>query len=377
MPITTVKSDPAALTLTVVGDYPVPVERLWDAWSDPRQLEKFWGPETWPATFTRHDMAEGGESHYYMTGPDGAKSSGWWHFLKVVPGRSFEIEDGFSREDGSRNTDMPSMTMVFTFEGTAKGSRFTSVTRFPSVEAMEELVKMGMMEGLKSAMGQMDGVLADLASFAASRATEAQILSDTQVRITRVIRGTVEQVWRAHHDAALMKRWLLGPDGWTMPVCNVATKVGGRYRYEWESSDGAKRSAAWADLAIGKRTVRVYNVHLSNRDGKNYMPLRGRLAQATVVLGHWLAERKRHPEKPGIILGDFNTMGDLFEPHKPEPTVSLMGRYMRPNMLRFLPTMYLPYKTDWIFSNALSLRRSRVIPTLYSDHYVVVADYRI
>jgi uncharacterized protein YndB with AHSA1/START domain len=190
MPITTVKSDPAALTLTVVGDYPVPVERLWDAWSDPRQLEKFWGPETWPATFTRHDMAEGGESHYYMTGPDGAKSSGWWHFLKVVPGRSFEIEDGFSREDGSRNTDMPSMTMVFTFEGTAKGSRFTSVTRFPSVEAMEELVKMGMMEGLKSAMGQMDGVLADLASFAASRATEAQILSDTQVRITRVIRGT-------------------------------------------------------------------------------------------------------------------------------------------------------------------------------------------
>ena len=56
MPITSVTSDPQALTLTVVGDYPVSVERLWEAYSDPRQLERFWGPETWPAKFARHDF---------------------------------------------------------------------------------------------------------------------------------------------------------------------------------------------------------------------------------------------------------------------------------------------------------------------------------
>jgi uncharacterized protein YndB with AHSA1/START domain len=61
------------------------------------------------------------------------------------------------------------------------------------------------------------------------------------VRVSRVIRGTVEQVWRAHQDAALMKRWLLGPDGWTMPVCEIATTVGGRYRYEWENAESAQR----------------------------------------------------------------------------------------------------------------------------------------
>jgi uncharacterized protein YndB with AHSA1/START domain len=38
-----------------------------------------------------------------------------------------------------------------------------------------------------------------------------------------------------------MQRWLLGPDGWTMPVCQVATKVGERYRYEWEAADGSQR----------------------------------------------------------------------------------------------------------------------------------------
>jgi uncharacterized protein YndB with AHSA1/START domain len=241
MPITAVTSDADALTLTVVGDYPVPVERLWAAYADPRQLERFWGPETWPATFTRHDMAVGGRSAYSMTGPDGTTSRGWWRFLAVEPGRGFEVEDGFADEDGRPDESMPAMRMVFTFEPTPTGSRFTSVTYFPDLEAMERLVEMGMLEGLRSALGQLDGVLADLASFAAGRATEAQILDNTRVRISRVIRGPVDLVWRAHHDAELLQRWLLGPDGWTMPVCEPAPAVGDSYRYEWEAEDGSQR----------------------------------------------------------------------------------------------------------------------------------------
>ena len=159
MPITTIESDAEALTLTVVGDYPVPVERLWDAYADPRQLERFWGPEQWPATFTRHDMAPGGRSSYYMTGPDGNRSRGWWRFLDVEPGRRFEVEDGFADDEGRPNDDMPTMRMVFTFEPTATGSRMTSVTHFPSIEAMRQLAEMGMEEGLRSALGQLDAVL--------------------------------------------------------------------------------------------------------------------------------------------------------------------------------------------------------------------------
>ena len=240
MPITSITSDPDALTITVVGDYPVPVRRLWEAWADPRQLERFWGPETWPATFVRHDMAPEGRSHYYMTGPDGTKSRGWWRFVEVEAERRIELEDGFADEDWGRMDGMPTTRMVITFEETSDGSRFTGVSHFPDLESMEKLLEMGMLEGLRSALGQMDPVLADLEAFAADRATEAQILSDTQVRITRVIRGSVEQVWRAHHDPELMQRWLLGPDGWTMPVCEVATEVGDEYRYEWVSEDGSE-----------------------------------------------------------------------------------------------------------------------------------------
>lgn len=241
MPITSVTSDPKALTMTVVADYPVPLARLWEAYADPRQLERFWGPVEWPATFTRHDFAVGGESHYHMTGPDGTVSRGWWRYLAVEPMRRIEVEDGFADETGAPNPAMPSMRMTFDFEKTAKGSRFVSVTHFPSLEALEQLLKMGMMEGLQSAMGQIDAVLADLRTFAADIGTQAQRIGETQARVSRVIRGTVEQVWRAHHDAKLMQRWLLGPDGWTMPVCELATKVGGSYRFEWQAADGSQR----------------------------------------------------------------------------------------------------------------------------------------
>jgi uncharacterized protein YndB with AHSA1/START domain len=171
MPISSIVSDAGALTLTVVGDYPVPVERLWAAYADPRQLERFWGPETWPATFVRHDMEVGGRSEYYMTGPDGNTSRGWWRFQAVEPGRRFEVEDGFADEDGRPDEAMPTMRMVFTFEPTPTGSRFTSVTYFPSLESMEQLVKMGMLEGLRSALGQLDGVLAGSPSLTVDPAT--------------------------------------------------------------------------------------------------------------------------------------------------------------------------------------------------------------
>lgn len=161
MPITSVTSDASALTLTVVGDYPVPVARLWQAYEDPRQLERFWGPQEWPATFTRHEMEPGGHSAYYMTGPDGSTSRGWWRFVAVEPGRRFEVEDGFAHDDGTPNDEMPSMRMIFDFEPTATGSRMTSVTHFPSLEAMQKLVEMGMEEGLRSALGQLDAVLAE------------------------------------------------------------------------------------------------------------------------------------------------------------------------------------------------------------------------
>ena len=238
MPITSVTKDPEALTMTIVAEFPASPQRLWDAYADARQLEKFWGPPTYPATFTRHDMFAGGRSAYAMVGPEGDVSRGYWEFLDVKAPHSFEVRDGFCRPDGTPNTDMPSMRMTFEFEATNSGSRLTTTTFFNSVDELEQLLNMGMEEGTRQAMGQIDAVLDDLRAFAADLPAAAQVLSDTTIRVSRIIRGTVDQVWAAHHDPALLSQWLLGPDGWSMPTCEVATEVGQTYRYVWQQDGG-------------------------------------------------------------------------------------------------------------------------------------------
>jgi uncharacterized protein YndB with AHSA1/START domain len=245
MPVTSITKDPENLTMTVVADFNAPVRRLWDAYVDPRQISKFWGPPTYPATFTRHDVFPGGLSHYFMTGPDGSTHGGYWEWIDVKPpegeSASFEVRDGFSNPDGTPNTELPTGRMVFHFEPTDTGSRVICTSYFNSADELAQLLEMGQEEGMREAMSQIDAVLADLTSFAQGAGTQTDILSDTQVRISRVIRGSVEQVWRAHHDQELLQRWMLGPDGWIMPVCEVSTEVGGTYRYEWTRDDGSDR----------------------------------------------------------------------------------------------------------------------------------------
>ncbi len=239
MPVTSITKDPENLTMTVVADFAASLQRVWDAYTDPRQLEKFWGPPEWPATFTRHDVFPGGKTDYFMTGPDGSSHGGYWDWIDVKAPNggdvaSFEVRDGFSNPDGTPNTDFPTGRMVFHFEPTDTGTRVIITSYFNSADELAQLLEMGQEEGMREAMGQIDDVLADLTSFAHGAGTTTDILSDTVVRISRVIRGSVEDVWRAHHEPELLKKWMLGPDGWTMPVCETSTEVGGTYRYEWE-----------------------------------------------------------------------------------------------------------------------------------------------
>ena len=160
MPVVEIHKDPAALTMTVVAQFAAPVARVWAAYADPRQLERFWGPPEWPATFVRHDFVVGGRSEYYMTGPNGEQSWGFFEFMSIDEPNTFELLDGFLSADRTPAPGMPTMVMRFTFEPHDGGTRVVTVTTFPSVEALEQLLGMGMEEGLRAAMGQIDDLLA-------------------------------------------------------------------------------------------------------------------------------------------------------------------------------------------------------------------------
>lgn len=69
---------------------------------------------------------------------------------------------------------------------------------------------------------------------------EASLPSDTEVLVTRSFDAPVGLVWRAYVEPDLMRRWCSGLPGWSMPVCEMDIRVGGRYRWRWRSDDNAQ-----------------------------------------------------------------------------------------------------------------------------------------
>lgn len=165
MTVTAVEKDFDALTMTVTAEFDAVAERVWQLYADPRKLEQWWGPPTYPATFVQHDLAPGAVCTYYMTGPDGNRSHGWWKVIDVQAPRAFRVQDGFGESPDHAPEGMPMMTMSVSLHDLDDGrTRVVIVSEFASVEQLQQLLEMGVEEGLKAAMGQMDGVLATIAA---------------------------------------------------------------------------------------------------------------------------------------------------------------------------------------------------------------------
>lgn len=160
MPVTHVQLDPDNLTLTITAEFAAPVERIWQIYADPRQLEKVWGPPTHPATMVEHDLQPGGRTTYFMTGPDGEKYSGYWEVTAVDEPRSFEFLDGFADDDFNSNPDLPVSKNEYTFTEHNGGTRASYVGTFASAEGLQQVLDMGVVEGASLAIGQIDELVA-------------------------------------------------------------------------------------------------------------------------------------------------------------------------------------------------------------------------
>src|SRR5687768_637363 len=110
MSVTDVRKDPDTLTLTITSEFDAPVARVWEVWANPRLLERWWGPPTYPATVVDHALEPGGKVTYFMTGPEGDRSYGWWRVLTVDAPHRLEFEDGFADNEGTPNPDLPVTT---------------------------------------------------------------------------------------------------------------------------------------------------------------------------------------------------------------------------------------------------------------------------
>jgi uncharacterized protein YndB with AHSA1/START domain len=80
---------------------------------------------------------------------------------------------------------------------------------------------------------------------------------DREIVITRAFDAPRQLVWDAHTKPELVRRWLLGPPGWTMPVCEIDLRVGGKYRYVWRNQDGTEMGmgGVFREIAPPERLV--------------------------------------------------------------------------------------------------------------------------
>ncbi len=160
MSVTNVTKDPENRTMTIVTEWAVPPSRAWQLWDDPRQLERWWGPPTYPATVEKHDLSDGGRVTYFMTSPEGERYHGLWDVVEVDAPHRLVVDDAFADADGNPSPDMPRTRTVVSITERPGGCTMTLTSTFPSTEAMEQMLAMGMEEGIVGALGQVDAVLA-------------------------------------------------------------------------------------------------------------------------------------------------------------------------------------------------------------------------
>lgn len=159
MTVIDVHKDLTARTMTITAEFDASVDQVWRMWADPRLLERWWGPPTYPATVVEHDLTPGSRVTYFMTSPEGDRYHGYWVITSVDAPKALSFDDGFADADGIPNPEMPTTNAQVRIEEHGSRTRMTIHSTFPTTEAMEQLLTMGMEEGIVSAIGQIDDLL--------------------------------------------------------------------------------------------------------------------------------------------------------------------------------------------------------------------------
>lgn len=159
MTVISTKQNAKELSFTIVAEFDANVERVWQIWEDPRQLERWWGPPTWPATFELLEFTPGGIANYYMTGPDGEKARGWWRLTSIDAPRTLAFDDGFADDNWEPVESLGITHAVVTLDDVDGRTRMTITSKFENTDQMQKMIELGMEEGMGQAMGQIDDIL--------------------------------------------------------------------------------------------------------------------------------------------------------------------------------------------------------------------------
>lgn len=155
-------------TLSIERTFDAPKEKLWAAYANKELFEKWWGPEGWETTTKEFEFKPGGRIHYAMKCVD--ESQGEWfgqeHWALMIIGEidepnKFTADDHFADADGNVNDDMPSQRFEVEFVEEDGKTRLINRSMTKTIEELEELMKMGQVEGFSSQLNRLELLLAE------------------------------------------------------------------------------------------------------------------------------------------------------------------------------------------------------------------------
>ncbi|MGF7078778.1 SRPBCC family protein [Mucilaginibacter sp. UYCu711] len=157
---TKIEKDANNRQLNITREFIAPVDKVWRAWTEAEQLDKWWAPKPWRAITKTMDFTVGGFWLYCMAGPTGEKAWCRVDFTAITPGQSFDATAAFCDEGGNIDKSFPPMYWRNVFSATATGSKVDIQLSFDTEADMAQIVGMGFKEGFTMGLGNLDELLA-------------------------------------------------------------------------------------------------------------------------------------------------------------------------------------------------------------------------
>lgn len=136
-----------------------PRELVFAAYTDPDHIKNWWGPVGWQTTTYQMDVRPGGIWHYCMRSEEGQESWGKSVYEIVEAPKLLVYTDVFSDENGNDSDEFPAMKISVEFAEEENGTRIISRTLFDSVESLNQVKEMGVVEGMTQTFDRLEDYL--------------------------------------------------------------------------------------------------------------------------------------------------------------------------------------------------------------------------
>ncbi len=146
-------------TITVKREFAAERPLIWECYTQSEMLDQWFAPEPFTTKTKSMDFREGGHWHYAMVDPDGKEYWGWTEYSKIQPIDFYETLDAFSDSEGNINKDLPRAEWHVQFTDKGENTLVVTTVQYDSLEALNQVINMGMKEGLTSTLERLDQLL--------------------------------------------------------------------------------------------------------------------------------------------------------------------------------------------------------------------------